>query len=89
MSVYAVTYDLKKQGQNYEGVHDYLKKFKHCKKMESFWLIDTSKGAGEIRDDLSKIVDSNDVIFVAELKKHWASDRFTCSTWLKDESRTW
>ncbi|EMB9233992.1 hypothetical protein U9608_001491 [Vibrio alginolyticus] len=89
MAIYCVTYDLKTPGKNYESVHNYLEKFNHCKKLESFWLIDTTKNAADIRDDLDKLVDGNDIIFVAELQKHWASTRYPCATWLKDESRNW
>ena len=89
MSVYIVTYDLKSPGRNYQPIYDYLKRFKNCHGLESVWLIDTAIDSSQIRDDLQKLVDSNDVIFVVELKQHWASLRFTCSAWLKDTTRSW
>jgi len=89
MSIYCVTYDLKSPGKDYTPVHNYLKKYTHCKKLESFWLIDTNKKASAIRDELEKLVDSNDIIFVAEIKKHWAGLRFDCAAWLKETGRSW
>lgn len=89
MAIYCVTYDLKTPGTNYESVHNYLKKFNHCKKLESFWLIDTATDAANIRDDLGKLIDDRDIIFVAELQRHWASTHYLYATWLTDEPRNW
>ncbi|MEM5623721.1 hypothetical protein AAHB56_30875 [Bacillus thuringiensis] len=55
MAVYAVTYDLHKPGQDYEKLHDQLKSYQnYSKRFESFWLIDASQSASEIRDDLQR-----------------------------------
>tara|TARA_B100000405_G_scaffold221860_1_gene157684 strand:- start:412 stop:681 length:270 start_codon:yes stop_codon:yes gene_type:complete len=89
MSVILVTYDLKSPGQDYDPVHDYLKKFKHCKKLESVWLLDTTKEPSAIRDDLKKLVDDNDVLFVVKLVKKWAASNYKCGNWLNDDERNW
>ena len=85
MAVYCVTYDLKSPGQNYDAIDEYLEQFDHCKELESFWLIQSDKKASEIRDELSSLADSNDIIFVARLYKEWGSYRYHCSDWLKKQ----
>lgn len=89
MTVYCVTYDLNSPGQKYKEVSDYLKQFAYCKHLESFWLIDTSKTAAQIRDDLKSKVDANDMVFVARLQGSWASWNYGCADWLNDSKRNW
>jgi CRISPR/Cas system-associated endoribonuclease Cas2 len=87
MSVFLITYDLKSPGQNYQSVYDYLKKYNYCKGLESVWLIDTTKTATQIRDDLMKITDTNDEIFVVKITRTWGSYNYYCADWLNDDSR--
>lgn len=89
MAVLLVTYDLKKPGRDYKPVHDYLRQFTHCKRMESVWLLDTRTSCSTIRDGLQERVDSNDVIFIVRLRRDWASLNYGCAKWLKDEARSW
>lgn len=89
MAIILVTYDIKKPGQNYQPVYDYLKRYTYCKGMESVWLLDTAKSPGDIRDDLGRIVDSNDVVFVTRLARSWASRHYGCSDWLNKPERNW
>lgn len=90
MSVYAVTYDLKAPGQDYKELHAKLKSYTYSKNLESFWLIDSQKSAADIRDELMELVDSNDILFVIEVKKHWASLKTPKNMvdWLKSDNRT-
>ena len=67
MSVYAVSYDLKKPGSHYQPLWDRLADWKAVRALESFWLIDSDDAALVIRDDLKKYVDSNDGLFVGRL----------------------
>ena len=89
MAVILVTYDLKAPGRNYNPVHDYLKKYTHCKKLESVWLLDTTKTTTQIRDDLQALVDSNDVLFVIQLVQKAAWFNYECGQWLNDSARNW
>ena len=89
MAVLMVTYDLRKQGRNYQGVFDYLKKFPHCKGMESVWLLDTTTSAETIREGLKQVTDANDIIFVAKLSGAWASFNYNCAAWLNEPGRNW
>lgn len=44
------------------------------KHFESFWLLSTEiYHAGEIRNQLKDVIDSNDKLFVAKLSGNWAS----------------
>jgi CRISPR/Cas system-associated endoribonuclease Cas2 len=89
MATVLVTYDLKQPGRNYQPVHDYLRRYTHCKQMESVWLLDTNAEPIAIRDALQGLVDQNDVVFVVRIKREWASVRYQCGGWLNDDARTW
>lgn len=90
MSVYIVTYDLNAPGQDYSDLIKEIKKYSHCYALKSAYFIDTHEEAADIRDKLGKFLDKNDILYVMELQKHWASNRLmACATWLKDKSRTW
>ncbi|HVW64134.1 MAG TPA: SinR family protein [Nitrosospira sp.] len=90
MAVYLVTYDLKAPGRNYQPVYDYLKRFIYCKKLESVWLVQTSLSASTIRDNLERLIDANDVIFVVQItaSADWAACRYGCGSWLNEPSRS-
>ncbi len=89
MAVILVTYDLKKPGRNYAPVHEYLKRFTHCKGMESVWLLDTSTSCVSIRDNLNLLVDANDVVFVTPIARGSAWLRYPCGDWLLQPGRNW
>lgn len=89
MAIILVTYDLKKAGQNYQGVHDYLKTFSYCKHLESVWLLDTTISVATIRDSLRNLTDGNDVIFAIRVTQEWASFGFGCGDWLNKPERNW
>ncbi|EQA6234147.1 hypothetical protein ACX5DZ_000817 [Enterobacter hormaechei] len=89
MAIYCVTYDLKAPGRNYDDVFTYLEQFDYCKGLESFWLIDTTLSAAQLRDGLKARTDNNDVVFVARMKRSWASLNYPCAAWLKDPVRNW
>lgn len=91
LSIYAVTYDLHSPGQDYDKLHEQLKSYSsYSKRFDSFWLIDSTKSASEIRDELIKVVDKNDKLFVIEVKKHWAGRKLADGmvNWLKHDDRT-
>ena len=89
MAVVLVTYDLKQPGRNYQPVYDYLKRFTNCKGLESVWLLDTNTPTRQIRDDLQRLVDNNDKVFVVKITKEWYSLNYTCSSWLNEPARNW
>lgn len=68
MTVYAVNYDLRKPGQNYQPLWDRLAQWKAVRALESFWLIEANpNSATAIRDDLKSCIDDNDRLLVAAL----------------------
>ena len=89
MSILLVTYDLKAPGRNYQPVWDYFKQFDRCKGLESVYLIETEKTPAMVRDEIAKIIDSNDVLFVVKLTRSWASRHFGCGNWLNEPARKW
>lgn len=91
MTVFAVTYDLKAPDRDYTKLHDAIKSLgSYSKRFESFWLVDCSLTAGQIRDKLKTVVDANDKILVIQVAKHWATLNVESGmiNWLRDSSRT-
>lgn len=91
MSVYAITYDLHAPQQDYDKLHDSIKSLgAYSKSFDSFWLVDSSLKASEIRDKIKSVVDSDDILLVIEVKKHWASFNLPNGAveWLKSEKRS-
>lgn len=63
-----ITYDLCAPGKNYDDLIKYLKSYPALAKItESCWLVSTQKPCIDIRDDIIKLTDTNDKIFIAEL----------------------
>lgn len=86
MSVYIVTYDLIKQGQNYACITQKLKSYPtHWHAQGSVWIIETNQTAVQVRDHLSPCLDSNDKLFVAKLtgEAAWTGYAQNISDWLK------
>jgi CRISPR/Cas system-associated endoribonuclease Cas2 len=62
-----ITYDLKKSGQNYEGVIEAIKSFGSWARVQgSVWYVKTTLSASAVRDSLLKHIDSNDSLFVTD-----------------------
>lgn len=63
-----ITYDLRAPGRTYDNVYNYLRSYVVWGKLtESTWFVSSPKSCVQIRDELSRLVDLNDRIFVAEL----------------------
>lgn len=63
-----ITYDLCKSDKNYDALYEYIKSYAVWAHItESTWFISTEKTCASIRDEINKIIDSDDRIFVAEL----------------------
>lgn len=90
MAIYAVSYDLRKPGRNYDDLYKALRQYVHCHMLESYWYVDSTDSASTIRDALSQHIDSNDQLMVHRVQKNWAAHKkCRCTTWLKDASRRW
>jgi hypothetical protein len=88
MATLLVTYDLCAPARDYNSVHAYLRSFTHCKGMESVWLLDTAREPTVVRDELMKLVDRNDKVFVVRITSRWGSFNYTCADWLNRPERT-
>lgn len=72
MSVYCVSYDLRKAGQNYNGLYEQLKRTKWLHPVESTWLIATTESAQQLSDRLWTQLDQNDLLLVIRVTKpYW------------------
>ncbi|MFJ5456197.1 hypothetical protein [Pectobacterium sp. CHL-2024] len=70
MSVYYVSYDLNKTGQNYSALYEELKKSPGwCHALDSTWLVSTAETAQRLSDRLRKHLDDNDHILVMGVTK--------------------
>lgn len=75
---YIVTYDLRKAGQNYDGLTAALNKYPSARPMQSTWFIESTSMAGTIYSDLSQYIDKNDRLFVSEINNNrdgWLSPK--------------
>ena len=82
-----IGYDLNKPAQNYTKLIERLKKFPTWwHHLDSTWIVRTEMTCVAIRDELTKLVDSNDEIVVADLTgtAAWSGINMQGSKWLKD-----
>lgn len=83
MSVYCVSYDLNKTGQNYTALYDELKKIgSWWHYLDSTWLIDTAESATSLSDRLLKHLDKNDYLLVIKVTSNSAG-------WLPQKAWDW
>lgn len=76
MNTLQINYDLVAPGRNYQPVYDYIKGLSgyYAKPLESMWLVRSTKTPGTVRDELMRIVDTNDKILVVDITRDsWAS----------------
>jgi shikimate 5-dehydrogenase len=67
MKTYLISYDLDKPGQNYEKLIARLKEIGAVKALYSEWIIRNTVSAKDIRDDLNRFIDGNDMLLVVAL----------------------
>ncbi len=82
--VYLITYDLNKEGQNYDKLYEAIKSLGNwCHYLDSTWLVETSYSANQISEKLRKEgIDNNDSLLVFRLLKDYAG-------WLSEEAWQW
>lgn len=61
-----ITYDLNKE-KNYKSLEEYIKQYKNSKVLETVYIINSTKKCSELMEEIKKIVDDDDQVFVAEL----------------------
>lgn len=76
MTMYSITYDLIKS-KDYQKMIEGIKKVSDdvwSRPTRSQWIISSTKTSGQIRDYLRNYMDSDDVLFVIEIKsENWSS----------------
>ena len=83
MSVYVVSYDLRKPGKDYKGLSDELQRSPNWwHYLDSTWLIATSDSADELYNRLIPHLDEGDSILVIQA----GSDK---QGWLPKDAWTW
>ncbi len=81
--IYAINYDLKRPGQNYEALHDAIKgcgAWWHY--LGSTWLVDTTLTADAIWNRLANRVDKNDFFLIIKISREY-------SGWLPEDAWKW
>ncbi len=81
--IYAINYDLKQPGQNYNKLHETIKScgawWHH---LDSTWLVDSDMTAQSIWNKLSRHTDKNDHILIVGISRDYAG-------WLPQEAWDW
>lgn len=68
MNKIMLAYDLCGEDKNYDGLIKRINQYPvHLKINKSTWLIKTCYSCSEVRDELQKLTDNNDMLFVAKL----------------------
>lgn len=83
MTVYCVSYDLNKAGQNYDALYDELKNsasWWHY--LDSTWLISSAETADQLSTRLLKHLDKNDYLLVIKVVRPYQG-------WLSEDAWKW
>lgn len=70
MPVYSITYDLRKEGQDYSGLIEKLESLTSHKYQQSSWIVKTSLTAKGLNDLLKPYIDINDWLLVIEVNNN-------------------
>lgn len=85
MPAYMVTYDLVKQGQNYEGIIKKLRSYQyHWPVQQSVWIVSSTQTESQIRDFLATSLDENDKLVVVQIvSAAWKGYDQRVESWMK------
>ncbi len=82
--VYIITYDLRKEGQNYDALYKKIMSLgQTLHPLQNLWFLDTAYDLNTISDQIRTVVDSNDYIFTAQLYKN------SYSAWMITGAHDW
>lgn len=86
MPTLLIGYDLNRPGQRYDDLIDAIKSLgTWWHHLDSTWIVDTSLGASQVRDRLSRTIDAGDELLVVDVtNRNWASRGLPqpANTWL-------
>lgn len=82
--VYLITYDLCKEGQDYEALEEAIKSncSEYFRIMQSTILVKTIREEKQILDSLLQVMDDNDKLFIVPVAR-------PCDGWLTDNVWKW
>jgi hypothetical protein len=86
VSVYVISYDLRKPGRNYSKLFDAIRSVGGwCHALESFWLVKSNLRSDQLRQRLLPHIDNNDGLVVVEASSSWTSFGVSeqVASWLK------
>ena len=71
MTIYSITYDLKKPGRDYSGLYKAIKSYgTWWHYLESTWLVATSSTPQQIWERIGPHIDRNDSVLIIEVKNN-------------------
>jgi len=71
---YLITYDLNKPNQNHSSLYEAIKSLgSWAHFMDSTWFVDTDYSSEQIRDELLKVMDSDDSLFITKISSYSGS----------------
>lgn len=83
MSVYLISYDLNKPGQDYSSLYEAIKNLgAWWHYLDSTWLVDTSLTSSQISNHLNSIIDKNDCLLIIRVTNDYAG-------WLPEKAWAW
>lgn len=90
MKTFLISYDLgvPETHSDYETLSSHLKSLYNlwARPVKSVWIIKTDKSAGQIRDDIKLVLDSNDKLIVVEMSGNWGTYNISTEVtdWMKN-----
>lgn len=81
--IYAINYDLRKPGQNYDDLYVAIKSLgEWWHYLDSTWLVNASLDANGIFNGLKPFLDQNDFVLICGITKNY-------SGWLPEKAWEW
>ncbi|MBP8961235.1 hypothetical protein KBG31_03370 [Patescibacteria group bacterium] len=87
--LHLITYDLNQPVQKYPDLYEKLKGLgKWCHPLNNIWFVITSQSSKDVRNTIQTVIDSNDELFVLEIKTPtvaaWVNLTTEDTKWLKE-----
>lgn len=73
MKLYLISYDLNKPGKNYSELLEELRALGAKRILLSQWVLRSAHRVSDLRDDLKRLMDTNDRLLIVEISGGWAS----------------
>jgi hypothetical protein len=90
MKTFLISYDLgvPETHNDYVALSNYLKSLYilWARPVKSVWIVKSEKNAGQIRDEIKLVLDSNDKLIVVELLGNWGTSNISkeVTDWMKN-----